>query len=738
VKSSQPKHNAATLLLALGMAWGAALPLRAEHGSLTTTQRDGWIDTSLADLVNAGWTAKPDRPLGELTNLEVAQLTAQAAQQVNDLPPSATPGLASAGRSLNQLLDEFDVELSLMNVQVAQLEDRLNSLERLNEKFTSLQAEDLRKTGTQVAGDSRSYFNTFRGFGANAIYKPMDYNDIFYADIKFRSVPVPSVLFDADVRLIRTIGWIYGDPVNPNFDIRWLSFNNVNDVANLTAGDFYRHYTPLTLWNSEIPIYNFIEPTSYYRARKDVEELVYMDHGPDWHMRGIEASSDQEVLDNKVISSFHLQAMGGELSTATPLSFGNNYAGAEGAMDFFGEKLELKAAGLMLWNDTGTLDLVYNPNIPSTFARQYQVGSLSAKGDLPIKEDVSLSGTAEYAGSWYLDDANNSASVYQDWAFLGTGSVNVQGAHLTVKYLSNGPNFFSPGTQTNRYSPITGAAGSGYLTNNQNLDDALNGYLNGYVFQNVTRPSFAPYDRMAENALPYGDATPNREGYVLGFSADIGKGGWVKPQASYLLNLHEIQPDYVQAVSEIGVLPIDSDQSRSATRSFTGYEGAVSADFAKGLEGLPTACDLAVDYKHQETDLGIGAPPFSVDTFIVCADAGPFPQIPLFEGLTLSGAFEMAQSTGSEYTLAGYGTPPTLGEYISVVDSGQWVNQMKSPFSYQALNITRTSYAFGFKCPLSPTFDIHGDWFYNQYTWSDVPGFDRREQIWRLTYDVSF
>ena len=403
-------------------------------------------------------------------------------------------------------------------------------------------------------------------------------------------------------------------------------------------------------------------------------------------------------------------------------------------MDFFGEKLELKAAGLMLWNDTGTLDLVYNPNIPSTFARQYQVGSLSAKGELPIKEDVSLSGTAEYAGSWYLDDANNSANVYQDWAFLGTGSVNVQGAHLTVKYLSNGPNFFSPGTQTNRYSPIPGASGSGYLTNNQNLDDALNGYLNGYVFQNVTRPSFAPYDRMAENALPYGDATPNREGYVLGFSADIGKGGWVKPQASYLLNLHELQPDYVlTANNSPDVLPVDSNLPQTNTRTFGGYEGALSIDFAKGLEGLPPTLDLAFDYKHQTTDLGLGAAPFSVDTFIVCADAGPFPQIPLLEGLTLSGAFEMTQSSGNEYTLKNTGQPPTLASYSSIVDNSQLGNYLN-----QALNITLTSLAFGFKCPLSPTFDIHGDWFYNQYTWNDVPGFDRREQIWRLTYDVSF
>jgi len=727
------KRNARTAFLILGMFLAMALPVFAEHGSLASFQRDGWIDTDLETLAQAGWVTKPENPVGELTNLEVAQLIAQAAKKVNDLPPSATPGSSSAGKSLAVLLDEFNWELSVMDVEVEQLEDRLRDAEELSERFSALQEKDLARTGTLLSGYSRSYFNLFRGFGANAIYPAMDYNAVMFADLKFKSVPVPFVLFDADLRIYRTIGFVFGEPLNPDYNLRWLSLNNVNDVATLTAGDFYRRYTPLTLWNSEIPVYTLIEPTSYYRARKDVEEMVYMDHGPDWHMRGLQAASDQAVLDNPVVSSFHLQAMAGELNTASLFAFGNNYAGAEGSMGFFGDKLEIKGAGLQLWNDTGTADLAYDPAIPSTFARQYQVGSLSVSGNLPLRKGVSLTGSAEYAESRYQDDSNNAGSVYTDWAFLGNGSLDVEGAHVTAKYLSNGPDFFSPGAQTNRYSPIAGAAGSGYLNGNQNLDDALNGYLNGYVFQNVTRPAFAPYDRMAENALPYGDATPNREGFVFGFSANMGKGGWVKPQASYM-NMNEIQPDYVWTGSGTGtVLPVDSDARQTNTRAFEGYEGALSVDWAKGLEGLPPTCDLAFDYKHQTTNLGLGTPLFSVDTFIVCADAGPFPQIPLLEGLTLSGAFKLVQSSGNEYTLINTGQPPTLASYSSIVDNSQLGN-----YHDQALNITLASFAFGFKCPLSPTFDIHGDWFYNQYTWNDVPGFDRREQIWRLTYDVSF
>jgi hypothetical protein len=93
------------------------------------------------------------------------------------------------------------------------------------------------------------------------------------------------------------------------------------------------------------------------------------------------------------------------------------------------------------------------------------------------------------------------------------------------------------------------------------LDDGLNGYLDNYVFQSVNRSTLAPYDRMAENILPYGDSTPDREGFVLGFSAEIGRNGWFKPQASCDLAMKELQPDFVGTT-------IVGDPS---TRTFGGY-----------------------------------------------------------------------------------------------------------------------------------------------------------------------
>ncbi len=708
-----------------------SLPAFADHGSLATSTRDGWINSRLDALVEAGVVPKPAKPTSSLTNLEVAQLTAVASNYVMAQAGSTNNTADEKSvESLKTLVEEFKGELSNMDVDVAKLEDRIFDQGRRDEKFESLQREYLKQSGTEAGGYSRAYFDTYRGFGKSAVYSPLDYNDVMFGDMNLRSVPVPFVLFNATLRMIRTIGLYYADPIQPSFDLRWISLSDANEVANLTGGDFYRNYTPLTLWNSEIPVYTMIEPTSYHRTRKDIEELVYMDHGPQWHMRGFEVSSDQDLAKNPVLSSAHAQAMAGEMKSATQYSFANDYAGSEAALDFFDNNLEIKGTGLLLWDDTGTTNVPYIPNLTLTYGKRYDIGSLSAKATAPIDKDFNLTASTEYAVSRYQDDIQNPGSVIQDWALLTNGSVNYQGAHLTLKYLNNGAYFYSPGAQTNRFTPAVGTVG--YLSTNQNLDDGLPGYLNNYVFQGVNQPAFAPYDRLGENILPYGDATPNREGFVVGFTADIGKDGWLKPQVSVDLNMHEIQPDYVLTTAGNSFVPVDGIVNTTVARTFGGVEGALTVDLAKLVEGSLATWSVSGDFKHQTTDLGLGVAPFTVNTVIVSLDAGPFPGVPLFEGLILTGAFEQAQSTGSEYTLNG-GTPSSLANYATYLDSGSI-----GTYAYQPLNITRTSWAVGFKLPISKTFEVHGDWFMNLYQWADIPGYDRTDEIWRLTYEVSF
>src|SRR5579872_4281298 len=122
------------ILLFLTLA-GIVSPLRAEHGLLSSNSREAWINLSVNDLVATGWVAAPAKPVKDMTNLEVAQLTAKASETLlaqadlglppalpsNDMPlpeptlPSpaaALPSpLAPGAKSMSQLVEEFRQEL---------------------------------------------------------------------------------------------------------------------------------------------------------------------------------------------------------------------------------------------------------------------------------------------------------------------------------------------------------------------------------------------------------------------------------------------------------------------------------------------------------------------------------------------------------------------------------------------------------------------------------------------------
>jgi len=744
----------ATILLAL------AIPAWADHGKLGTTVRDSWINWDANELVAAGLISEPQKPMDQMTNLEVAELTAEAAQRymaqadTSLLPPPLPggqntildngPGLPAspsaeggdANKSMADLVEEFRGELITMGLDVDKLEDRIADAQTRNEVFASLQKDYLKRTGTEVSGFSRGYMYNYRGFGADALYSPMGYNAAMFIEMDLKSIPVPSILFDARLRLWRSIGMYYQDPVQPPYQLRWISLSSYNDFGNIMAGDFYKNYTPLTLWNDNAPVYTFVDPTSFRRTRLDTEELVYMDQAPAWHMRGFQGDTGKEWPQDPFLSGFSLQAMTGSPQDPGSVGganvFGSYYAGGQGSIGFLSHHLDFTATGLTLYNDPGSAAVPYLANVPSTYPRQYMIGSVTSKAVIPLGDQADLSGSMENAFSQYNDNLEASGSVFKDWALLANGSLDVAGVHVTAKYVNNGPYFYSPGAQTNPYTPDSGSPG--YLGTNlgselSGLDSGLPGYLNQYVFQSVGRPFYAPYDRLSENFLPYGDATPNRVGLILGFSGDIGNNGWLKPQASYVVSGQEIQPNYVLSGGTT-LIPVDSQTNTTTSRVFGGYEGALTVDFAKAFALKNQTYDIQGDYKHQTDNLGLGGvSPFTVNTWILATDFN----IPadFISTLVWSFAIEQAQSSGSEYVFGG--NPPTWASYSFYLDDSNL-----GSYVYEPLNITRQTLAFGVLYPLGDKVDFRADLFLTNYHWSDFPTYDRQDQIWRFTYEAHF
>jgi len=208
---------------------------------------------------------------------------------------------------------------------------------------------------------------------------------------------------------------------------------------------------------------------------------------------------------------------------------------------------------------------------------------------------------------------------------------------------------------------------------------------------------------------------------------EIGNKGWLKTQGSLVLDMQEIQPNWVYNGSG-SLVAVDG---ASATRSFSGYEGAITVDFAKAFDAADKTYQMAFDLKNEQTNLGGGLTPYIVNSFIGAIDFNP--PVPGFDSLVLSGAYEYAQSTGSEYTLTGQGNPLSLASYNYIGNT-----TAIGSYAYQALNVTKNSWVLGFMYPLSKTVQFHGDYFVNQYQWTDVANYSRWEDIWRFTYEARF
>jgi len=730
-KTERMKLTKPILILCATLGLGLVSSAFAMHGALGSTDRDAWIDSRVDALVAAGWVSKPTVSTRDLTNLQVAMLVAEAAPAAEAVPEvgATSSTIVAAKKGHQELVAEFKADLDAMSDELAKREDRLTETRRLIDKMRVTTQEALRKTGTQISGKGRFFFSNFRGFGANKDYGDSDWNNYSIADIRLQSVPVPALLFDTTLRFTKTMGAYYNDSLTTPqaFRARWIALTCAGKPGKVTAGDFFKSYTRLTLWNYDIPVHTIIEPALFTHLRKENEEANFLDHGNDWRMRGLELSTDQTWDGTHPISGFQAQVMGGLLQSASATQYTQEYGGTQVRLSLLEGALGLQASGLLTQDDPKTAPFAYDRAVTTTWSSHQMVGSLSANGAVTVQEDWKLEGSTEYAKSRFQQDRNDRAFQLKDWAVLSSGSVQWKDLRVGAKYLNVGPNFLSYAAQTNR--SVEGVSLKGEFNGVETV-----GYHRGFVTSGDWEGDFfGDYDRLTENILPYGDATPNRKGFLFDASAKLGMDGWVQPQARVGVGLKEFQPLYVRTGVADYVLPADSLSTTAVARSFQHLEGALVLDFSKLVESLPATSMLSADFKHQTSDPGLGDDPFKVDTLLVSAEAGPFKRAPVVGALIFSAAFERVQARGREFVLTGVGNPGTLSAHIP-----KYHTAGLGTFTYADLNVDRTTFAFGFKWPVTKIFRIYGDWLSRKYVWKDQAGYDRRDQIWKLTHELTF
>jgi hypothetical protein len=727
------------ILTILLTAFGA-VPALAWHGDLLSSERDAWIDESLRNLARSGYLPPTLGNTATLSNLEVAELTARAAERVLAQVPGAGVGLSAAtaapSRDMKALIAEFRAELAKMDVEVSKAEERVALMEDRLRGIEEEQESLMSKTGSEVGAFGRGWMTTRRGLGAERLIPPLSRLAVNLIEVRLRSIPTPGILFDFRVRMWTTFGWYYVDEISPQLEVRKLTLSSVGKVGSVHVGDLYKNYTPLTLWNDD-PWHYRLKPTYFARLFSQVEELS-MTEGPAWHLRGLNVRAAKEWPESLHLSTASAEVLGGRIKPATN-RYGNYYFGGQADASFLKKRVGVAATGLLLWDDTDTADAPYLDDFPMTWAQKYRVTSVTPRLDVPLGESLTVKGSFELAGSRYEDDARNRDRDYEDWASRGegaveawgSGSLEVYGLRAEGKYVNAGPLFYSPGAQTLRRTPI--GTTIGYISGDELRDFDLFGSRNRSLFLDVDRPSFAPYSRVDDNILPYGDATPNRKGLVAGLNLlrrDPKEKRILSSVGAYVTQMEEITPNLVlvpEATPAAGVtmdLPysVDSQTNTAAARKFTGLELVSSQDWAPVL-GLKDKLVVGLGYRTQKTEfetiqLETKTSMATLD-FILPVKWMRWADMSLLWGQTLAKGQEFCINDGPYAAYPFYGDRSPLGTY-KLMDLGG----------------CRTFWAWALKYGYNKNVSLTGDVYHETIRLNGVPN-DTRELKWRIGYEVS-
>lgn len=678
-----------------------AVPCLAAHGKLSTNERDAWINGDLAALADSGLVRLDGRDPASMDNLQVARLTQQAGEFLMAQAPAgaASPSVSEDDvQRLKRLAAEFKEELSALGADLPEWEERLTRMRRENGRLGGLQEEHLKRTGARIGGFSKGFFD-------QAVESPdMIFSATGFVEVQLKAVPAPFLSFDGRFRATRTFGQYFDAPTT---ELRWIQLNAEADGSTFTVGDHWESYTPLVLWNDDVQKTTLFETTIHERLRKEDGERSFMDRAPEWRLRGLRARI-RPVLGEGAGESLEFRAMAGRVTQATDLVLGSYYVGGFMDLTFFDEAAFLRASGLWLWSDRNTSSLAYLAGDPTTYERQYRVGSVTPGFRLEVAPKAVLEASAELATGVYVHDWSDPDLDLSDWAMVGKAALEVAGVRLEGKYLNVGPFFYSPGAQNASY-------------------DHAAGYRPGFPFMGMDLPSFAVYDRLRENIFPYGESTPNREAWVGSLSAKLGSKGWIRPEAVGTL-ASEMQANFVRDGLGNDVAAEDLTGTIFPVREFIGLDGALILELAGPLAlGGDRTFNIGGGYKWQRTELNEGLEGLETDIASLGTDFSL--PIPGFEGILLSAGAELGRSNGNEFATSVGSSLVAYPSYY-VMPLASW--------SYQSMDSEWTELAFGALFPLNPTVKFKADLLIRHEERNGADLYPRGRHFLRFTYEAAF
>lgn len=451
-----------------------------------------------------------------------------------------------------------DVEEMLVSLRMISEKERLRKIE---EKLNELEnARGLKIRGEASVSILDLHLSGNKYAEARA-YRPMTE----YVDLIFYVYQSARLSAEAVFRIQSLFG-SYWSAMNI-YGVRKISIWGKYPVS-FELGAYSAKLTPYTLWavDDERPF----EAAFFRDKRETVKREVYLS-GEEWPLTGMKLYSDFTLFDG---ANFDLTVLAARIASAnnTSATSFNSYINAPyytGAGATFVIPHDRYMAGARLETDLSLKDSLL-------FGMTYvdirdikesglvkvspSMSNYTGSADISFKPVDALRIKGEFAMSNYYVAATQSAQAWMnkdniDTAFSAGIEADAAGLKFDAEFISNGSLFTSFAAQSRTYD---GYANYPYITENNTFNIATQppSYsLGGVVFPltmysaainaSYNRPgkTLMPYVFYENNALPYGKASPNRQGALLNISGEYFESA-LKPalNAAYLVETESFHP----------------------------------------------------------------------------------------------------------------------------------------------------------------------------------------------------
>ena len=460
----------------------------------------------------------------------------------------------------------------------------------------------------------------------------------FLLDVAINAQPNENTEVQGILRLRNEFGGFFGSGVSVEIRELWARGLIANAVR-YRVGDFDHVMTPYTFFNPDEE--GMVNEPMVFRPQKDVIYYEQFYHeGNTRRLQGADLDfglTFPVFLNEAEISAFAARIRGTDFLT-TPSRFVGG-----GSVDFSTQTLQ-DSLGLQAdfgfnlshtWDDlnsgdatSGIRNTVWSVDFDVTVLNQDNLG-------------VHLLGEAGRSSLEFREDVN---SLFDEGdSFLDVGvAVDLKPANLTVSagYIDIGPDFFSTAAQSKRVDFNRDKTFFNRIGNDRGIrmptlfDLARDRAM--YTYQLSDR--LMAYDPRYANIMPYGQATPNRSGIIIGL--DYGS-----------------EDDIIEAGADIALLSEIRGQGTTQLKDFTQIRGFANLNLHK-LADWKKNLRLTLGLQSENTERG-GLEIEQVDLSSTLFEVGLEAELFSRFDLLLGGKFLSAE--GNEYI-------PLIEEFNDVAD----------------------------------------------------------------------